>query len=330
VNRIQKVGYEAIPFQWDGSIPNNLDLIFAYGPIKSMVPVISQILIQPESTRPALAFMLTEQLPNPDLPEWFRLGMGKLKSQLDRIGFHNGRAEGWSVKPGFQGFINRGRRYCYYGDLYWMRDVGILKVLAVWSYWTAEYLRVRGFETIVPTRGRNPDWGEDLNLTRDIPLLWLGKPGSKRRQRILTQLRKRLEEMGIPILMIDGIENPYVFDDERTRLLNRTKIVLNILREKWDDNTLRFSLAAPNKAMIVSEIMLPHSSYKPGVHYVESPLDKLPETIAYYLDHETERAQIANHAYEFVMSKTRGTGIEVIIQKALADQQVGDEHGRLF
>jgi hypothetical protein len=323
VNRIRMLGHTAIPFQWDESFPKDLDLIFAYGPIKSMVPVLSQILDHPEGSRPDLAFMLTEQLPNPDLPEWFRLGMGKIKSRLDRVVFRNGQAKGWSVRSGFQEFVNRGRRYCYYGDLYWMRDAGVLKVLAVWSHWTAEYLRVRGFKTMVPSQGRNPDWGEDLHLKRDIPLLWLGKPGSKRRQRILKQLRVQLEDMGIPMLVIDGVEHPYVFDDERTRLLNRSKIVLNVLREKWDDNTLRFGLAVQNKALIVSETMLPHSSLKPGVHYVESPVDRLAETISYYLNNENERVRIADQAYEFLMSKTRGVGIEEILQKALADRQVG-------
>lgn len=321
IKRIRAMGHEACPLPWNASLPGDLDMILVYGPIKSMVPLVSQIHAIPPNKRPALAFLMTEQLPNPSLPEWFRAGLGYLKSRLDRLSFLSDGNHEWVVRAGMQDIVRRGRRYCYYGDLYWMRDTGVLNTLGLWSNWTADFLRRRGFDPMVLSQGWNPDWGDDLHLERDIPVLWLGKPGSRRRRRILAAVRAQLAERGIPMLVIDGVEHPYVFDDERTVLLNRSKIVLNILREKWDDNTLRFGLAAQNKALIISEPMLPHSAYKPGIHYVEAPVDYLAETITYYLDDEASRTHITDQAYDFMRSKTEGAGITAFIERALRNSQ---------
>jgi hypothetical protein len=321
-NKIEKWGHTVIPFQWNKRLPGDLDLVFVYGPIKSIVPLVNQILELPPDSRPALAYVMTEQLPNPELPEFVRLGIGRAKSRLDRLCFREDPDIGWKTRSGLKNFVNRGRRYCYYGDLYWIQKSGVLNFLALWSHWTANFLRERGFQPIVLSHGRNPDWGDDLNIERDIPVLWLGKPGSKRRQQILARLRAELADRGIEVLVVDGVENPYVFDHERTRLLNRSKIVLNILREKWDDNTLRFGLAAQNKALIVSEPMLPHSQYRSGFHYVEAPINSLPETISFYLQNDSERQKITGQAYDFVMGKTRGAGIEELIVAALNGGQV--------
>jgi hypothetical protein len=51
--------------------------------------------------------------------------------------------------------------------------------------------------------------------------------------------------------MVDNEERPFVFREERTALLNRTKIALNLTRTWYDDNLVRFGIVAPNQALVV-------------------------------------------------------------------------------
>ena len=131
-----------------------------------------------------------------------------------------------------------------------------------------------------------PDEWDNLELERDIPVLWLGKAGSSRRKSLLHKTRAELRTHGIEMLVIDGVENPYIFGKDRDNLLSRTKIVLNLVRAWWDDNSLRYTLVAPKRALIVTEPTLPHTDFMPGVHLVEAPVNQLADTILYYLNHE--------------------------------------------
>jgi hypothetical protein len=187
-----------------------------------------------------------------------------------------------------------------------------------WSRWTAGYLNDRGYTCSPLPPLYNPAWGADLGLERDIPVLWLGKIGTRRRARLLKHVRGDLQARGIEMMVIDGVENPYIFGEARTRLLNRTRIMLNLLREKWDNNSLRFILAVHNGALAVGEPVLPHTSFEPGEHMVVAPVAELAETIAYYLENEPARARIAGQALEMLRA-TSGPGdriVEVIMTAA--------------
>jgi hypothetical protein len=143
-----------------------------------------------------------------------------------------------------------------------------------------------------------PRWYADLGLERDIDVLWMGIRGSKRRSQLLDRVRYELKMHGVEMYVADNEENPFIFGDERTEYLNRAKITLNITRTWYDDNFSRFSLAAPNRSLVVSEKMLPHCpSYQPGVHYVEAKPDDLAQSILFYLQNPTERERIVEAAY---------------------------------
>jgi hypothetical protein len=143
-----------------------------------------------------------------------------------------------------------------------------------------------------------PRWYADLGLERDIDVLWMGIRGSKRRSQLLDRVRYELKMHGVEMYVADNEENPFIFGDERTEYLNRAKITLNITRTWYDDNFSRFSLAAPNRSLVVSEKMLPHCpSYQLGVHYVEAKPDDLAQSILFYLQNPTERERIVEAAY---------------------------------
>jgi hypothetical protein len=320
-------GYEVVTFSPYARLPEGLDVVLAVGPYGTLVPLISQLSARPPARRPAFAYVMTEQLPNPDLPEWFRYGAGVLRSWAGRKASRAAGNGAWQAVPALKWMARKATRFGYYGDLYWMRRAGVLSVLAVWSRVTADFLKERGFPAMVPSEGYSPGWGDDLGLARDIPVLWLGKAGSRRRARVLQRLRGELRERGVEVHVVDGVEHSYVFGPQRTELLNRTQIMLNLVREKWDDNSLRFCLAAANKALIVSEPMLPHSSFRPGVHLVEAPIDQLAGIICRYLDDEAARRQITGRAYELVRGRPFGQGIREVLERALGSRPAGETGG---
>jgi hypothetical protein len=302
-NTLKELGCETVDFLHNARLPKDLDAVLVDGPLDSLVPLANQLLAYPPSRRPIFVLLMTEQFPNPKLPEWMRYLGGIVRSRAGRLAFrqqHNGT---WQIDPRLRWLTTKAHRLLYYGDLFWLKRQGILSILAVTSYWTADFLRARGFDPIVAYVGPHPSWGADLGLERDISVLWLGKIATHRRRRLLLRIQAELKERGVEMMVIDGVKHPYIFGEERTVLLNRTKIALNLLRAEWDDNTMRYCLAAPNRAMIVSEPTLPHTAFKPGVHLVEAPIDQLTNTICYYLSHEEKRQQIVNQAYQLATTE---------------------------
>jgi hypothetical protein len=93
-----------------------------------------------------------------------------------------------------------------------------------------------------------------------------------------------------------------------------------LLREKWDDNSLRFGLATHNKALIMTEPMVDHTPHLiAGRHLVVAAPERMAETIAHYLAHEEERRLIVDAAYELVRSQRRG-GIGDLVALAIGRQ----------
>jgi hypothetical protein len=124
--------------------------------------------------------------------------------------------------------------------------------------------------------------------------------------------------------VVDGIENPFVFGDERTALLNRAKVVLSLQRKEWDNHSFRYYLAALNRALIVAEPTLPHTPFTPGVHLVEARVEHMADTIAEYLSDELKRGRIVAEAYRLVTTElTMKNGIRRLLDEVIAVRSTG-------
>lgn len=292
------------------------DVIFMWGPMGHLGPVMRTLEASIRSGRPALILWLTEQLPNPRYPEWWRRGVGLILARLEMRLYPIGRCNpGRSLEQSYlRQLLRFGSRYRYYGELYWLKQWQGRFVLGVTSQVTADFLRQRGFDPRIAYLGTASDWGTDLGLERDIPVLWLGKIATQRRRRILHRLRSDLRARGIPLMMVDGEEHPFVFGQERTRLLNRSKVMVNIMRQPWDDNSMRFYLAAPNGALVVTEPIAPHTPFTPGQHIVETRVESMADTIESCLKDDHRRSVITANARNLVLSKlTMENGIRDLI-----------------
>jgi len=156
-----------------------------------------------------------------------------------------------------------------------------------------ELLREYGIESEPLPLGYYPKQGRDLGLERDIDTLFLGIVTLRRRMRLL-----QLRLAGLKVMSRGGWQDPECWGDNRTRLLNRTKIFLVVSRFPGQFTRLRFSLAAANKTLILSEPHYNSEEYIPGQHYVAAPIAEMPRVARYYLEHEEERQRITEAAHK--------------------------------
>jgi len=312
------LGYTPVPFLAADPLPPDLAAILVGGPFGSMVPLGRRLLAIPVSTRPKLVWHITEQLPDPRFPAWFVLASGRLRAGIERAGYRLGEGDRIDLHPWLKPLAPHAHRFRYVGDLDWLRRTGVLTTLVTGSPWRARRFKAAKFPvqlTISPEF--YPGWGQDLRLERDVPVLWIGKPGSRRRVKLLAQLRADLGERGVPLLMVDGHERPYLFGLERTKLLNRTRIVVNFVREPWDNNAMRFALAAANGALIVSEPMLDHTNFIAGEHLVVASPDQMADRILDYLQDEPARLRIVERAYRKLQENSREKALKSVFDNVI-------------
>jgi len=127
-------------------------------------------------------------------------------------------------------------------------------------------------------------------------VLFLGAQDVPRRNRLLQRLRKS----GVRIHAVGSYINPDCWGKDRTELLNRTKILLNLARTPGEFPDLRLILGMANKALVISEPIYRPAPFVPGQHFISVSIEEMPEKIRYYLTHDEERASISERAHELI------------------------------
>lgn len=314
------LGHRPVYFDLAAEIPEHCDVIFFFGPFGNFLQVPQQICSRHDSKRPVFVFWNTEGLPDPRLPRLPTDWIGMARSWAGRLSYSPVfGARRLASLPPFSTLEKRFLRFRYLGDYLYAQQQGWVDVFADISAVYADHFRQRGIPTLVAPFGSFREWYSDLKLERDIDVVWFGKRATSRRSQILNRLRLELQAHGVKLHMIDGIENPFVFGEDRTRMLNRSKITINLLRTWYDENSLRICMAAPNRSLVVSEPLLPHvPQYQAGVHYVSAPIEDMTKAILYYLEHDEERQRIVENAYQLsTQVLTFGRSIQMIMDAAI-------------
>ena len=169
-------------------------------------------------------------------------------------------------------------------------------VLAVSSLDGADYLLERAITAAHVPLGYLPSHGRDLGLERDIDVLFLGALNVPRRRRLLRRLRAR----GIDVMAEGSWRDPAFWGENRTQLINRAKIFLNLQRYPGAFSGRRLILGMANKALVVSEPFTSPAPYVPGKHFVGAPFEELAAVIERYLADERARRQIVEAGHAFV------------------------------
>ncbi len=195
----------------------------------------------------------------------------------------------------------------------------IVTVLAVVSKAHQVYLAEHGIESEFVPIGHHSTYGRQLGLERDIPVLFLGEHRVRRRRKILERLRRD----GLDVLAL-GSSSPTKghWGEARTELLNRTKVLLNLPRYPGHLSD-RVMMGMATGALVVSEPVYLPAPFEPGVHYVESEVDQMAETVQSYLGDEEARRRITDTAYTFL---TEGHTFEGVFARLmeLADHAIAE------
>jgi len=308
-----KQGHEPFYFAVDTKPTRPVDVVFLFGPFGRFLPMLEQLHTALAAQNPTFVFWNTEGLPDLRLPWSMMAGLGSARSWLGRLQ-SNPTGEAGSLLAKFEPYMVRFR---YLGDFLYAHQRGWIDVFADISDVYAQIFHARGIPAVVAPFGGSQEWYAELGLCRDIDVLWMGKRATHRRSKLLDQVRSALRERGVDMYVIDNEERPFIFDEERTHLLNRTKITLNLLRTWYDENSLRICIAAANRSLVISEPLLPHvPHYQNGNHFVTAPVEQLANTIMYYLEHENERLRIAENGHQLVTTRlTMGYSIKTIMEE---------------
>jgi hypothetical protein len=196
-----------------------------------------------------------------------------------------------------------------------------------WFDWNAELapragalfdinpLAVRAYERLgVPARhlqlGWTPEWDRlDTSAERDIDVLFMGC-ASQRRLQHLSRYASTLWRRTCHFVLSDNsrpnwkASDTYVADDDKWRLLNRSKVLINLHQDdipyfEW----LRVVQAMANGCVVVSEQSLDHAPLVAGTHFLAGR----PETLGLLAEHLLEdghrRWEMQTAAYDFLRAE---------------------------
>ncbi|NES81370.1 MAG: glycosyltransferase family 1 protein [Moorea sp. SIO2B7] len=121
-------------------------------------------------------------------------------------------------------------------------------------------------------------------------------PKLRSRTRIIKKFLKELKQRNIQV----ELYTKNLHGQQRKEVLNRSKILLNVLRHPFDSTGDCLILGAANKTLLVSETMVDSVPFEPNKHIIQVPVNQMADTIIYYLENEEERQKIVNAAYDLV------------------------------
>lgn len=304
---LEQIGYDPVLFRFDDDIPTDVDYLLTFGPYNKILPIWQKNACTSPSRRAVTIHWNTEGMPDLRIPFRIVKALAAMRSKIGRLSDSSSNFDHflYSIRP-ISTIDHSFKRYRYQGDYEYASRRGWLHVLSDSSHIYSQIRSKMGIPTLYAPWGASRRWYQDLGLERDIDVIWMGTRGSQRRSRILDRVFRELRSRGVNVYVADNQERPFVFGEERIRLLNRAKITLNITRTWYDDNFSRFTMACPNRSLVVSEPVLPHcTEFKQNVHYVSVKIENLANTILYYLEHEEERKRIVENAYQLMMGELK-------------------------
>ena len=313
------LGHRPTFFSIDAGEPPPCDILFLHGPRGRFLQTLQAA--HRRRPRPIVVVWNTQGLPDLRLPWRVMKAGSRLRRRFASIGASaNPVGRTIAQTSWFRMLDRRLARFDFLGQYLEATAHGWIDVFFDISEVYARFLSEEGIHAKAVPFGSMDGTYEQMRIERDIDVLWIGKRASRRRSRMLDRVRADLQKRGIRLCVVDGDEHPFVFGQQRTLLLNRSKVTLNLLRTWYDENSMRFCLAAANRSLIVSEPLLPHvPSWEPGRHYVAASPERLADTISEYLTNQAKREKIAERAFRLVTStltfaSSIGTIMEVVAE----------------
>lgn len=242
----------------------------------------------PTPLRRMLEFVVPFRMQALDGVRW--LSAGSYRRELARDPAHHGWGE-FSIRR-FRQVMNN---FLHLRDAL---DEGLVDHVVVSTRSRFELLTNLGIPASFCPIGYHEIWGRDLGTKRDIDVLFLGtlKRNKSHRAPVLRRITAQLAAANRKLHIVsEGCHGA-----DRERLLNRSRIVLNLPRIPWDFPIMRLLMCMGCGALVVSEEAADPDPFVPGEHFVSAPTNRLVDRILYYLEHEAQRENIAAQGRRFV------------------------------
>ena len=195
-----------------------------------------------------------------------------------------------------------------------MKREGIPDLLVVSTASRQAFLAEYGIESHFVPLGHNPSHGRDLGLERDVDALFVGVMSDPKHRRAERSVRAK----GIKLIAQGGWTSADgLWGDRRLEMINRAKTFLGFQRNPGELSGMRMLLGMSCRSLVISEPIVSPEPYVPGTHYVSVSLADMPEAIRYYIDHDAERARIADAGHRFVTTElTLERSVRNILERA--------------
>lgn len=254
--------------------------------------------------------LLPPDLPQSRLQDWFLQAPAldyarrprRMQRVFDRIAYCGFTIQSWNLS------WNRERRFPVRQFSYAAKESrrllgfwreGLIDTVFVSLRPRQGFLAHHGVPSLFVPIGYHPTWGRSLEAgDRDIDVVFLGNVTRSRRP-LLQELDHALTKAGFRLQIVS--KNCY--GEERTRLLNRSKILLNLNSLPWESPGMRMLMAMSCKTMVVSEYAEDIAPYVNGQHLLLAAGKDLADLLISCLGDEALRSKIADQAYRFVMEE---------------------------
>ena len=142
-------------------------------------------------------------------------------------------------------------------------------------------------------------WGTDRGEVRDLDVVFLGSLYRTKRKRLLERVRATLSHSGFALSVVDKD----CYGPQRNDLLNRAKIVLDIVKYPTELQSFRMLMSTCCGALLVSNCPGDSQPYIAGEHFVRTTDEALPGSLLEYLRDAEARQAIVRNAQAFVRYK---------------------------
>ena len=174
----------------------------------------------------------------------------------------------------------------------------------------ASFLSELGIPSTTVPIGYSPTLGRSVGHgNRDIDVLFFGHVSSRRRA-LLNRIDTALRQAGYALKVIERD----CYGDDRTAILNRSKIVLNLHKFPWEFAGQRLLIAMSCRALVVSEWAPDTTPYRHGEHLFTARVEELPEVLVALLRDRSGREAVAEAGYQFATTQLR---VERLLPAAL-------------
>jgi hypothetical protein len=157
---------------------------------------------------------------------------------------------------------------------------GWIDHVAVSTRQRQEFLAARGITAPFIAVGSCEELGGDQGLPRDLQVLFLGRVRRGPRAAKLARIEHTLRAAGIALTQITAD----CYGPNRTRCLNRTRLMLHLHNHPWSPAWIRFVMAAQCGAVVVSEPAADQEPFAAETHYAAAAACELPAAIVALLD----------------------------------------------